>query len=71
VARYKQFSLRWNGRRGMAHRYATREGSDGTTIVIPAITGEPAPTGEYRVRVSLREQHRSVLSPNGFTLVRK
>ncbi len=32
--------------------------------------GQPAPAGEYRVRVSLREQHRSVFSPRNFTLVR-
>lgn len=33
--------------------------------------GRPAPAGEYRVRVSLREQHRSVFSPRNFTLVRR
>jgi hypothetical protein len=71
VVRYKQFSLRWNGRRGTAHSYAMLASADGTTIVIPLNTGRPAPAGEYRVRVGLREQHRSVLSPNSFTLVRK
>jgi hypothetical protein len=71
VARYKQFSLRWNGRLGTAHSYTERSSADGTTIVTPAIAGGPAPAGEYRVRVSLREQHRSVLSPSSFTLVRK
>jgi hypothetical protein len=71
VARYKQFSLRWNGRLGTAHSYAVRSGKDGTTIVTPAIAGGPAAAGEYRVRVSLREQRRAVLSPSGFTLVRK
>lgn len=30
--------------------------------------GRVAPRGEYRVRVSLRRQHRSVLSPRSFTL---
>jgi hypothetical protein len=70
VARYKQFSLRWNGRMGAARGYVVRSGSDGTTIVTPAIAGAPAPAGEYRVRVSLREQHRPVLSPSSFTLVR-
>jgi hypothetical protein len=34
-------------------------------------SGPPAPAGEYRVRVSLRRQKRSVLSPHGFTLVRE
>lgn len=33
--------------------------------------GRPAPAGEYRVRVSLREQHRSLFSPRNFTLVRE
>jgi hypothetical protein len=34
-------------------------------------TGRPASAGEYRVRVDLREQHRSVFSPRSFTLVRR
>jgi hypothetical protein len=53
VTRYKQFKLRWNGRRGVNTH------------------GAPAPAGEYRVRVSLLGQHRSVLSPRSFTLVRR
>jgi hypothetical protein len=71
VARYKQFSVHWNGRLGAAHGYTVRESAAGTTSVTPAIAGGPAPAGEYRVRVSLREQHRSVLSPRSFKLVRK
>ena len=71
VTRYKQFSLRWNGRRGVAHSYTVLGGADGTTIVVSHNTGKPAPEGEYRVRVSLREQHRSVLSPSSFMLVRR
>jgi hypothetical protein len=71
VVRYKQFSLRWNGRMGEAHRFTIRLGADGTTIVTPRNTGAPAPAGEYRVQVSLHEQHRSVRSPSGFILVRK
>jgi hypothetical protein len=73
VARYKQFSLRWNGRQGTAHGYTVHSGADGTTIVTPVNTGRPAPAGEYRVRVTLHtpiSQHRSVLSPTNFTLVR-
>ena len=69
VARYKQFSLRWSGRRGTARGYARVPGPDGTTALAPRLTGALAPAGEYRVRVSLREQRRSVLSPRGFKLV--
>jgi hypothetical protein len=71
VARYKQFSLRWNGRMGTARSYTVAGGPEGTTIVTPVNTGSPAPAGEYRVRVTLHEQNRSVLSPTGFTLVRR
>ena len=70
VARYKQFSLRWNGREGTAYIKTVAAGPDGTTIVTPLNTGAPAPAGEYHVRVYLREQRRAVLSPTGFTLVR-
>jgi len=70
VARYKQFSLRWNGREGTAYIHTVVTGPDGTTIVTPVNTGTPAPAGEYHVRVYLREQRRAVLSPTGFTLVR-
>jgi hypothetical protein len=71
VARYKQFSLRWNGRMGMPHGYTTMTTVDGTTIVTPINTGSPAPAGEYRVHVTLREQHRTVPGPRNFTLVRR
>jgi hypothetical protein len=70
VVRYKQFSLRWNGRAGPARRYTVAIGLEGTTIVTPVNLGPPAPAGEYHVQVFLREQNRTVLSPNGFTLVR-
>ncbi len=69
VARYKQLSLRWSGRRGVAHGIARVPGPDGTMALVPRLAGALAPAGEYRVRVSLREQHRSVLSPRGFKLV--
>jgi hypothetical protein len=74
VVRYKQLSLRWNGRTGAARGYTVLGGPDGTTIVTPVNTGAPAPAGEYRVRVRLRTPisgHSYVLSPNDFTLVRK
>ena len=71
VARYKQLSLRWNGRRGTAHSYALVPGPDGTAALAPRLHGALAPAGEYRVHVSLRRQHRTVFSPRGFKLVRR
>jgi hypothetical protein len=70
VARYKQISLRWNGRRGTPHGNTVAVAADGTTIVTPDNTGALAPAGEYRVHVSLRAQHRTVPGPRAFTLVR-
>jgi hypothetical protein len=69
LARYKQFSLRWNGHRGTARRYALLKLSETHTVLLPANEGRLAPPGEYRVRVSLRRQGRTVLSPRSFTLV--
>jgi hypothetical protein len=68
--RYKQFYVRWNGRTGTAHRYETRHTPRGSTILVPLNEGTLARGGEYRVRVSLRSQHRTILSPRSFTLVR-
>jgi hypothetical protein len=68
VPRYKQLSLRWNGRRGEAHGYAVLRRRDGYATLLPANRGRRAPAGEYRVQVSLRS-HRPVLSPRSFTLV--
>jgi hypothetical protein len=70
VEAYKQLSLRWTGRLGTARGYALVSGPNGRPALQPKIAGRPAPAGEYRVRVTLREQHRSVLSPRSFTLVR-
>jgi hypothetical protein len=70
VARYKRLSLRWNGRRGTAHGYTALSAADGATIVTPRNSGALAPAGEYRVHVSLREQHRTVPGPRAFTLVK-
>ena len=67
--RYRILSLRWNGREGVAHGYATLRRADGYTTLLPANRGRLAPAGEYRVRVSLREQGHSVQSPRDFTLV--
>ena len=69
VARYKQFSLRWNGRRGTAHRYGTLTTPGGRAVLVPVTSGRLAPPGEYHVRVLLREQDRTVNLPRGFTLV--
>jgi len=69
VPRYKALSLRWNGRSGTAHRYSLLRSGSGRAIVLPATDGRPAPAGEYRVRVSLRKQERTVESPRAFTLV--
>jgi hypothetical protein len=69
VPRYKEFSLRWNGRRGTALRYQTRSTETGRSILLPATVGSLAPPGEYRVQVSLREQGRVVVLPRSFTLV--
>jgi hypothetical protein len=70
LMRYKQFSLRWNGRRGRARRYAFVSTESGRSVLLPLTHGAPAPPGEYRVRVSLLHEHRSVLSPRTFTLVK-
>jgi hypothetical protein len=69
VPRYKQFSLRWNGRRGNARRVRIVHTPAGRTILLPENTGRVAPAGEYRVRVSLRKQGLTVSSPRSFTLV--
>jgi hypothetical protein len=69
VPRYKEFSLRWNGRRGTARRYQTLSTETGRSILLPATVGSLAPPGEYRVQVSLREQGRVVVLPRSFTLV--
>jgi hypothetical protein len=71
LARYKQFSLRWNGRRGSASRYAFVTTESGRSVLLPLTRGAPAPGGEYRVRVSLHDEQRTVLSPRTFTLVRQ
>jgi hypothetical protein len=71
VTRYKQFSLRWNGRLGMPRGYTLLSGSEGHTSLLPANDGPIASAGDYRVRVSLRRERRSVLSPRSFALVRR
>lgn len=69
VPRYKQLSLRWNGRRGRARHYSLSHTASGRVVVLPHNHGRLAPPGEYRVRVSLRHENRELLSPWSFTLV--
>jgi hypothetical protein len=71
VTRYKQFSLRWNGRLGVAHGFTLVGTAAGRSVLLPSNRGPLAPAGEYRVRVSLRGQRRALLSPRSFTLVRR
>jgi hypothetical protein len=68
VPRYKQFSLRWNGRRGDARRYSVSVSSSGHRTLVPANSGPLAPPGEYRVRVQLRRQRGAIYSPSSFVL---
>jgi len=69
VARYKVFSLRWNGRRGTARRVRVTRTAKGHPIVLARNTGPFARPGEYRVWVTLSHQSRPVPSPRAFTLV--
>jgi hypothetical protein len=71
LQRYKQFSLRWNGRRGTARHFFVGTTEHGHLYLIPVTTGRPAPAGEYRVRLTLSGQHNPVLSPRSLTLVRE
>ena len=70
VARYKTVSLRWNGHLGTARGYTLLAGAHGHTIVLANTGGRLAPAGQYRVRLALRRQARTVESPRSFTLVR-
>jgi hypothetical protein len=67
--RYKDVSLRWNGRRGTAHRLGHLITPAGRSIPVPDNEGAIAPPGEYRVSLSLRN-HGQVLLPRSFSLVR-
>ncbi len=69
VPRYKQLSLRWNGRRGGARRFQHLVSATGHRTLVPVNEGPLAAAGEYRVRVTLQAQGKEVLSPWSFTLV--
>jgi hypothetical protein len=68
LARYKQLSLRWNGRRGPARGYRRARSPHGLAILVPLTEGRLAPAGEYRVHLAL-SHHGAVLSPQNLTLV--
>lgn len=70
VGRYRILSLRWNGRRGAARGYTVIRKADGYTTLVPHNRGPLAPPGEYKARVQLLGQKRSIPSPQGFQLVR-
>ena len=70
IARYKTFSLLWNGRRGTARSQRTVTSATGHTYILPANRGRLAPAGEYRVRLRLSRQREPVLSPRSFVLER-
>lgn len=70
VGRYKILSVRWNGRRGVARSHSLIRRADGYTTLVPHNRGPLAPPGEYKVRVQLLAQKRSIPSPQSFQLVR-
>jgi hypothetical protein len=70
VARYKILSLRWNGREGTARRHTILRRADGYTTLLPDNRGGLAPAGEYRVRLTLHKQNRSLYLPRDFILVK-
>jgi hypothetical protein len=69
VGRYKTLSLRWNGHKGTARGYSVVRKADGYTTLVPHNHGALAPSGEYSVRVELRNEDRSVPFPHTFKLV--
>jgi len=71
VTRYKQLSLRWNGRRGAAHGYIVIRAHSAHPVLVANNRGPLAGAGEYRIRVSLHGQRRSLFSPRTFKLVRR
>ncbi|HEV3070148.1 MAG TPA: hypothetical protein VGY76_01830 [Solirubrobacteraceae bacterium] len=66
LARYTQLSLVWDGHRGPTS-LPTGTGTPHNPLMAKD-RGRLADAGEYRVRVSLRVQHRTVRSPRTFVL---
>ncbi len=69
LPRYKQFSLRWNGRRGTARRYQVTRTASGRAVLVALPTGPRAKPGDYRVEIRLHDQHRTIRSPRSFALM--
>jgi hypothetical protein len=69
LARYKQFSLRWNGRRGPARSFQLTRTASGHPVLVALPTGPLAKPGDYRVEIRLRDQRRTIRSPRSFALV--
>ncbi len=69
VARYKRLSLRWSGREGIADGYTVLTSPHGYKSLLATLRGPLAPPGEYHLRVSLREQKRTIPSNRDFKLV--
>jgi hypothetical protein len=70
IGRYRTVSLRWNGRRGTARGYDVIRKADGYTTLVPHNHGALAPAGEYKARVQLLRQKRSIPMLQGFQLER-
>jgi hypothetical protein len=66
LARYTQLSLVWDGRHGPTS--APTGAGVPRDPLFARDRGRPASAGEYRVRVSLRNQQRTVRSPRTFLL---
>lgn len=69
VSRYKLLSLRWSGHRGSALALSSERTASGRAVLVPALRGPLAPAGEYRVRLHLRRQDRTVESRRAFQLI--
>jgi hypothetical protein len=67
LSSYTQLSLEWDGRRGPTSPPAPAAGTPHDPLA-PVDHGALAPSGEYRMRVSLRRQRRTVSSPRSFSL---
>jgi hypothetical protein len=69
LPRYKQFSLRWNGRRGVARRFQVTHTPSGRPVLVALPSGPLAKPGDYRVEIHLHDQHRTIRSYRSFALV--